>query len=233
MLGNNCGHVPDMPRWFSPPEDHARPHIIKKVITSIRKYYIDPASTIPSLNLANGSDRQQRSERREACLDVLGCLLHYLDLVTLRVGVPQSDASFKGISMPFIAERSGLTLRRTERAVADLVKAGLLSVHPLCQKISDCVYRGYAAIRTISPKLFSVFGLGGRLKYERERASARRKKKDRKEFLKGKAKIDLMMDGAANKSVTLSPVGDRQQSKSKNSSRVEELKSIKEILNTS
>ena len=232
MLGNNCDHVPDAPRWFTPPEDHVRPHIIKKVIASIRNYYADPASTIPSLNLANGSDRQQRSERREACLSVLGCLLHYLDLVTLRVGIPQNDNSFQGISMSFIAEKSGLTLRRTERAVADLVKAGLLSVHPLCEKIGDCAYKGYAAIRAINRKLFSVFGLGGRLKYERVRASARQKKKQRKEFLKGKAKIDLLTDSISNKN-TAASANKPQINSERSGIRAEELRSIKEILNSS
>jgi hypothetical protein len=198
MYGNNCGHEPDKPRWFTPPKQHTRPKIISKAIAEIRRYYRDPAATIPSLNLANGSDRQQRSERREACLAVLGCLLHYLDLVTLRVGIPQSNLSFQGISMPFIAERSGLTLRRAERATADLVKAGLITVHPLCEKINDAVYKGYAAIRTVSSKLFALLGMSGRLRHERERATARQRKRNRKHEQKQATKISLVADMVAN-----------------------------------
>jgi hypothetical protein len=190
----------------------------------IRRYYRDPAATIPSLNLANGSDRQQRSERREACLSVLGCLLHYLDLATLRVGIPQNDTSFAGISMPFIAEKSGLTLKRAERAVRDLVRAGLITVHPLCEKISDTVYKGYAAIRTISPKLFTLFGLAGRLRYERDRASDRLRKRARKEEAKGRAKIDLLL------AVNRAP---KQTEDNPKNSRIAELRSIKAILNSS
>jgi len=63
--------------------------------------------------------------------------VHYLDLATLRVGIPQADQSFKGITMPFIAEKCSLTLRRTERAVADLVASGLLTVYPLCEKLAQ------------------------------------------------------------------------------------------------
>jgi hypothetical protein len=200
--GNNCGHMPDNPRWFNPPPQHTRPKIIERAIGEVRRYYREPASTIPSLNLANGSDRQQRSERREACLSVLGCLLHYLDLVTLRVGIPQNDLSFQGISMPFIAEKSGLTLKRTERAVRDLVKSGLITVHPLCEKINDAIYKGYAAIRTISSKLFALFGMSGRLRFERERATDRLKKRARKEEQKGKAKISLLLAGAVQESNT-------------------------------
>ncbi|MBE0437960.1 MAG: replication protein RepA, partial [Methylomicrobium sp.] len=222
MNGNKCGHRPDCPRWFEPPPKHTRPKIIEKIIGEIRRYYAEPASSIPSLNLANGSDRQQRSERREACLSVLGCLLHYLDLATLRVGIPQTDSSFSGISMPFIAEKTGLTPKRAERAVSDLVKAGLVTVHPLCEKISDTVYKGYAAIRTISAKLFTIFGMGGRLRYERERASARQKKRSRKQEQKDKAKIDLLAGAAAS---------DNKSEKS--GGRAAALRSIKAILNSS
>jgi hypothetical protein len=223
MHGNNCGHRPETPRWFDPPLRHTRPKIITKIISEIRRYYCDPASTIPSLNLANGSDRQQRSERREACLSVLGCLLHYLDLATLRVGIPQTDSSFQGISMPFIAEKSGLTLKRAERATRDLVRAGLITVHPLCEKISDTVYKGYAAIRTISSKLFALFGLSGRLRYERERASDRLKKRVRKEEAKGKAKIDLLLVAGGDSK----PFEDLPKR-----SGIAELRSIKAILNS-
>ena len=86
MNGNNCGHIPENPRWFNPPEQHTRPHIIKKAIAGIQAYYANPTLLIPSLNFANGSDRQQRSERREGCLSVLGCLLHYLDLASMGYG---------------------------------------------------------------------------------------------------------------------------------------------------
>jgi len=221
MGGNNCGHMPAKPRWFEPPPQHTRPKIISKIISEIQQYYREPASIIPSLNLANGSNRQQRSERREACLSVLGCLLHYLDLSSLRVGIPQPDKSFTGISMPFIAERAGLTLKRTERAVKDLVASGLITVHPLCEKLSDTVYKGYAAIRTVSRKLFTLFGMGGRLKYEREKASARQRKRTRKEELKGKAKIELIIGGMIN-----------SRSETENN-RTTELKNIKKILNSS
>lgn len=122
--------------------------------------------------------------------------------------------------MPFIAEKTGLNLKRAERAVRDLVKSGLITVHPLCEKLSDTLYKGYAAIRTISAKLFTIFGLGGRLRYEREKASARLKKRTRKEEAKGKAKVDLIL------SSTLGPSGPAK------TGRVAELRAIKAILNS-
>ena len=220
MNGNNCGHLPSIPRWFEEPEQHTRPHIIKNLIAAIQVYYKEPAATIPSLNLANGSDRQQRSERREACVSVLACLVHYLDLATLRVGIPHADQSFQGITMTFIAERCDLTLRRTERAVADLVASGLLTIYPLCEKLEDATYKGFAAIRTINAKLFSIFGLGGRLRYERDKAAARIRKKERKSLNSAKAKIEIMIDASINQT-------------KEGSTPLEELRKIKEFLNSS
>ena len=97
--GNDCGHDPKNPRFFKPPEKHSpRPGVLRSLVLKIREYYQNPRKTIPSLDLANGSDRQQRSERREACLALLGCIIHYTDLVTLRVGIPQPDGSMSGFT---------------------------------------------------------------------------------------------------------------------------------------
>jgi hypothetical protein len=63
--------------------------------------------------------------------------------------------------------------------------------------------------------------MGGRLKYEREKASARQRKRTRKEELKGKAKIELMIDGII-----------ATNSSSGESGRARELKNIKDILNS-
>ncbi len=130
---------------------------------------------------------------------VLCALTHYTDLVTLRVGIPQTDGSMKGITMDYIAEMCDIGLRRTERAIADLVKAGIVTVHPITEKIAEGVYKGSAAIRTVSQSIFALFGLGGRLRHERDKATARRRKQERKASAKGQAKFDLMMNAAALK----------------------------------
>jgi hypothetical protein len=192
--GNKCGHRPDSPRYFVPPEKHAqRPQILKRVIDAIRKYYAKP-DTLPALNAVNESDRQQRSERREACVAILGCILHYTDLVTLRVGIPQTDGSMAGLTMPYLAELSGLGERRAERAIADLKAAGIITVHPICQKIEEAVYKGIAAIRTVSKELFAALGLGAWLRREREKAADRRRKKDAKRQAKQAANVQMVMN---------------------------------------
>lgn len=188
--GNRCGHNSAAPRWFGPPPAHApRPAILRRFNQAVRRYYPHPRATLPELNGANGSPRQQRSERREACLALLGALVHYLDLPTLRVGIPQSDGAMAGIPMHSttwpsgtrtigLAERAGLSLRRAERALRDLVRAGLAAVHPRCHKLDEVHYQGFAAIRTLTPRLFAAFGLDAWLAHERRKASERRRQRD-------------------------------------------------------
>ena len=198
--GNGCGHDPANPRFFLPPERHAqRPGILRKLVAKIREYYDDPRKIIPSLDLANGSDRQQRSERREACLSLLGCIIHYTDLVTLKVGIPQADGGMKGLTMPFLAGLAGLSLGRAERAIHDLKAAGIVTVHELCVELEDGAHKGLAAIRTVSAKVFAVFGLGQWLRHERDKASDRRKKKQRKDELKNVARMQLVMGAASGR----------------------------------
>jgi hypothetical protein len=208
--GNRCGHDPEAPRWFAPPEEHKpRPGILRKLGEKIRGYYDEPAKTLPSLNLANGKDRQQRSERREGCLGVLGCLVHYLDLLTLRVGIPQDDGSFGGIGMERIADLSGMGLRRVERATHDLVAAGILGVHPIAKEERPGEFTGMPAIRTVSEALFRAFGLGHWLKHERHKASKRRREEKRSEEATGR--IDLLLAGARAK--LAKPSAQREPSK--------------------
>jgi hypothetical protein len=180
VSGNRCGHDPACPRWFEPPPHHApHPKILVKLQEAVRAYFADP-TVLPSLNAANGSARQQRSERREACLALLGVLIHYLDLVTLRVGIPQADGTFKGLTLEFLAERAGLSLRRAERACRDLRKAGLVEVYPIAQKTEGDRYKGLPAIRRLPISLFKVFGLSRWLQHERDKAASRRRRQRRR-----------------------------------------------------
>ena len=179
--GNRCGHDPACPRWFEPPAHHApHPKILVKLQAAVRAYFADPA-VLPSLNAANGSARRQRSERREACLALLGALVHYLDLVTLRVGVPQADGSFEGLTLEFLAEKAGLGLRRAERACRDLRKAGLVEVYPIARKTDGDRHKGLPAIRRLPVALFQVFGLSRWLQRERDKAAHRRRRQRRRQ----------------------------------------------------
>ena len=197
--GNRCGHSKDRPVFFGAPESHAnRPGVLRKLGDKIKAYYYSPRQTIPTLDLANGSDRQQRSERREGCLRILGCLAHYTDLTTLRVGIPQADGSFKGLTLSYLADKADLSLRRAERAIADLVRAGVITVHKRCEQMEDGSFKGYAAIRTVTKALFAIFGLGHWLRHERDKAAERLRKKRLKLAQRKIAQVNVAMNAQAN-----------------------------------
>jgi hypothetical protein len=185
--GNRCGHDPLAPRFFEAPADHGdRPPIIRKWIDRCRDFYRDPAK-IPSLANAlfarkqaadpdgDHTPRQMRSERREACCALLGAIAHYCDLPSLCLSVPQPDGSLLPIRMATLAERAGLSLRRAERAMRDIVTGGLLGVHPRCEQQEDGRYIGRAAIRVVPPSVFGLFGLEARLEHDRRRISQKRR----------------------------------------------------------
>ncbi len=210
VAGNRCGHDPATPRWFEPPPQHAaRPKILLQLQERVRAYFDDP-KVLPSLNAANGSPRQQRSERREACLDLLGALVHYLDLATLRVGIPQADGTLQGLSLAFLAEKAGLGRRRAERACRDLRRAGLVNIHPRAQKTEDGHYRGQPAIRGVPVALFQVFGLSKWLQHERDKAVKRHRRHRRRQDAAATAaeqgRRALNGDAARQRAETAAPV---------------------------
>ncbi|MGI0034955.1 MAG: replication protein RepA [Nitrososphaera sp.] len=201
--GNRCGHNPASPRSFEAPEHHkARPGILRKLTEKLSSYYHSPAKTLPSLNLSNGKDSKQRSERREACIQLLSCLIHFLDLLTLRVGIPQQNGTFAGLTLPYLSNLSGLELRRAERACHDLVISGILKVHPIAQQNSTAEFTGLPAIRTISKALFQSFNLAYWLKHERDKASKRHRNQAPKEEAMGRMQLALKAAEANNRKPT-------------------------------
>ena len=111
--GNFCGHNPRNPRFtLTRPAKTGKggiPPVLTLCAERLQDYYHRPRQVIPSLDLANGSARQQRSERREACVLLLTALLKYTDLASLRVGIPTPEG-FLNLTVGFLAAQTGLTL---------------------------------------------------------------------------------------------------------------------------
>jgi len=174
--GNFCGHAPLSPRFTLARPAKTGTGGIPRVLTlcaeRLQAYYYSPRTVIPSLDLANGSERQQRSERREACVLLLTALLKYTDLTSLRVGIP-TQVGFFSLTVGYIAKQTGMTLKRVERALADLKTSGLVTR----KRLPDGAWKDLAAVKAISRHLFAIFGLGRRLKKERVKASKRLKQK--------------------------------------------------------
>ncbi|MGS0971562.1 Crp/Fnr family transcriptional regulator [Burkholderia glumae] len=151
------------------------PRLLRELKLRLGRYLDTPQAWLPALNAANGSRRQQRSERRVACVQLVRALIKFCDLSTLRVAVP-SKGAWIDFTLPYLAEQAGLPVRRAERALRDLVRARLVKSRPQCELQVDEQgprYRGLAAIRYLSPALFEQFGLGKWLRHERTRAHLR------------------------------------------------------------
>ena len=151
-----------------------RPRILVEMQKRLDAYLDDPSRHLPTLNAANGSVRQQRLERRIACIQLLRAMLKYLDLASLRVGIPQRDGGFLNMTLPFLAKHAGLPVRRAERAMRDLLRAGLVSAQQRAERTQDGGYRGLASLRQLPAALFGAFNLSKWLRHERSKAVMRR-----------------------------------------------------------
>ncbi|WP_157697736.1 hypothetical protein [Caballeronia calidae] len=148
--------------------------MLTELMQRLGRYLDAPDEWLPSLNCVNGSTRQQRTERSVACVQLLRASLKYLDLLTMRVGIPVASGGMQNLTMPFLAKQAGLDQRRAERAMHDLQAAGLIAVRSRCQREEDGGYKGLAAIRSLPEALFGAFGLAKWLRQERSKASLRR-----------------------------------------------------------
>ena len=145
---------------------------------TIETYFANP-DCLPSLNAANGSDACQRKEareRREACLSLLGALIHHLDLVTLRVGLPKTTAPC-GSSMPF-SPNAVTGLRRAERP-AGIWSAGLLKSIRV-EATAEGGHRGFRAIRRFRPRYRSGLDAAW-FQRERDKATQRQRRRQRRQ----------------------------------------------------
>ncbi|MGW9761146.1 hypothetical protein BCO37747_04777 [Burkholderia contaminans] len=166
------------------------------------RYLDQPAQWLGRLNAQNGSPRQQRSERRVACVQLARAMIKFCDLATLRIGVPGANG-WVDFTLSYLAEQAGLPLRRAERALRDLAGAKLVKLRRQCEvQESDqgVRYKGIAAIRYIAPVLFEAFGLGRWLRHERTRAllrAQRRVSKQRKHDRKASEIATVLTDKIA------------------------------------
>ena len=206
--GNFCGHVPARPQFGlkEPIKTGFKgiPRVLSLCAERLSGYYNRPRSVLPSLDLANKSTRQQRSERRESCIVLLKALLKHTDLTSLRVGIPTKDG-FVNLTVKYIAASTGMKLKRVGRALKDLKAAGLITVAQQRELKADGSWCGLAAVKAISKHLFGCFGLAVMLEKERKKASKRLKKKlgignkekeKKSTTITGQARVSLFFQGA-------------------------------------
>jgi len=187
--GNWCGHDPKRPRFFKQPKTHGeRPDAIRIAAANAEHFYYHPQQWLPSLAMAHSSTRQERSEARERDTSIVQVLLHYIELASLRVGVPcHKEGAFKNFSLQFIAEKAGFRkpgdlpekgIKRAYRGIRQLVKAGYIQVHKRFDlyKSEEGLnkYKGLPAVKRLNQKLFAELGVSlQRLSFRRRQARKR------------------------------------------------------------
>jgi hypothetical protein len=158
--GNWCGHDPEAPRFFQKPQTHKeRPKIITWAIDSWRRYYGLPSSYFKEIRMRRNSTRQQRSEAREALASLSQVLLHYTELASLRVGIPHASEGFRSLTIEFLATKAGIGLKRAQRAIQLLVRAGYLKMIERFDVKGDAGnerFIGLAAVKCLTPAFFKA-----------------------------------------------------------------------------
>lgn len=154
LSGNRCGHNRNAFRQYNPSKKHKkRPCFIQKTLRLLDKLPLN-----------------QRSERREAILLVMQCIITWTDLITLNFCNGKSL-----LSLEFIAKETGIGLRRVKRAIKDLVSADYLTISERFKKLADGSHCGLIAIKRLTAKFFAAVGIEKKtLRTEQDRAVARR-----------------------------------------------------------
>jgi hypothetical protein len=140
--GNFCGHDPKNPRFVM--QHHAyfdkqeiddlgnkrRPKILYHIVQRIKAYYDDP-DVIPVLHTANShlrtSDKQRRSEFREAAVNLLSIMIMNMDLASLRVGQPMLNGGFFNYSLEWLAGKAQVSKDRAKHVMSDLNNATIIA----------------------------------------------------------------------------------------------------------
>ena len=119
--------------------------------------------------------RRRHRPRLEAISWVVTALMRRCDLRTLRVGDQRDDGLCSGVTVEKLCSDTGLMPWVVARALRDLEAAGYLSSkQPVQSYIDDAGatrYRGFPAVRVVSPALFERLGIGAQ-KLARARAHA-------------------------------------------------------------
>lgn len=176
--GNGCGHNKNNPFLSLVVESTDHPPFLYSVAEAFKDYYYNPA-LFPSLNHAV-SNRQQRSERREAVIVVMQSILEFLDLSSLRVGIP-TKSGFQPLKLDVLRRRTNLGSRRFERAIQSLRQSGILKVSDQLKiRTASGGYHYFPAVRRLNKAFFVVLGFGERLAQEMKAATKRLAEKAKK-----------------------------------------------------
>jgi len=136
--------------------------------------------------------RQIYSQRREAVVRLLQAMVTSLDVRTMAVVCPDGRTGrLEPVTLAWLAKNSGLGLKRTDRAMADIQAMGLVFVKQRRERTDTGEWRSKAAIRRVSKLLFSVLGLGDELdKSRKQKLSRLRINEEKRDFIDDRTKTE-------------------------------------------
>lgn len=205
-FGNRCGNTNQL--IFVDTTSKKTPQFLKSVIKRVRQYYKNP-DLLPMLKHVGNklSTRQQRSERRNSCINVLCFLLSYMDIPSMRVGYFQAPGIYDAFTVHYIARALNFSESRVHRAMKNLEKAGLIDIYHRNEEKETNVYRGLSAVKRFTPSLFAALGLTKQL----ESAKPFFTEKHRKEKF---ARDTAMLSGIFNRANTKNKTKKKPRQKS-------------------
>jgi len=123
--------------------------------------------------------------RRRAYILVIGAMLIWMDVPSLRVGKLMADGRVFGVGQKWLREVTGIGKRRIRRVIADLVDAGYLTwTQPIARYVKAGAPGGvghaaWNAIYRFEVKFFERIHRDKKLKAQRRRLAERRKERAR------------------------------------------------------
>ena len=148
------------PQFYERPEHHKRTYdVLHFACERLKEYYFQPRDNwLPNLEFARDSNRQTRSERREAIAAVGQVMANYVDMATLKIAFWKKEGSYP-ISVELLAKLANLSRRRCERALADMKRAGYLEFEYRVKTLSDGTLQPMVAIKKLAKLFFYHLGI--------------------------------------------------------------------------
>lgn len=173
-LGNKCGHVKQFPRQLFHGEHNRRYGTLEYAKSRLLHYFYHPCDYLKNLRYLN-KIRNKRSERREAIVLIGQAILHYTDMDSLRAGINNPNGWWLP-TLDWLSKAAGIGLKRTQRAIRDLARAGYIKITYRWTQRLGGKYINKAAARQIMPIFFRHLGISNeQLTLDQHRA---RKKKE-------------------------------------------------------
>jgi len=153
-------HNPMAPCFYERPQHHKRTYdVLHFACERLKEYYFEPRDNwLPNLEFARDSNRQTRSERREAIAAVGQVMANYVDMATLKVAFWKKEGSYP-ISVELLAQLAKLSRRRCERALVDMKRAGYLEFDYRVKTLADGSLQPMVAIKRLAKLFFYHLGI--------------------------------------------------------------------------